>query len=111
MCIRDRLEALNQWPLADSTGEPLHIQPAIRSHSGETLRQLALHGAGIVCLSDFMTRDDRQSGALQQLFARQTLDVRQPINAVYYRNTAISSRIKSFIDYLTETLGPRGFDE
>jgi len=106
-----QLEALNQWPLADSTGEPLHIQPAIRSHSGETLRQLALHGAGIVCLSDFMTRDDRQSGALQQLFARQTLDVRQPINAVYYRNTAISSRIKSFIDYLTETLGPRGFDE
>ncbi|CAB3665939.1 HTH-type transcriptional regulator DmlR [Achromobacter deleyi] len=106
-----QLEALNQWPLADSTGEPLHIQPAIRSHSGETLRQLALHGAGIVCLSDFMTRADRQSGALQQLFARQTLDVRQPINAVYYRNTAISSRIKSFIDYLTETLGPRGFDE
>ena len=67
--------------------------------------------AGIVCLSDFMTRADRQSGALRQLFPRQTLDVRQPVNAVYYRNTAISSRIKSFIDYLVETLGPRGFDE
>jgi hypothetical protein len=30
--------------------------PAIASSSGETLRQLALAGAGIVCLSDFMTR-------------------------------------------------------
>lgn len=106
-----QLESLNEWPLAEADGQPLHIQPAIRSFSGETLRQLALNDAGIVCLSDFMTRADRQSGALRQLFPRQTLDVRQPVNAVYYRNTAISSRIKSFIDYLVESLGPRGFDE
>lgn len=106
-----QLESLNEWPLEDADGQPLHIQPAIRSFSGETLRQLALNDAGIVCLSDFMTRADRQSGALRQLLPRQTLDVRQPVNAVYYRNTAISSRIKSFIDYLVESLGPRGFDE
>lgn len=106
-----QLESLNKWPLEDADGQPLHIQPSIRSFSGETLRQLALNDAGIVCLSDFMTRADRQSGALRQLFPRQTLDVRQPVNAVYYRNTAISSRIKSFIDYLVESLGPRGFDE
>ncbi|CAB3847161.1 HTH-type transcriptional regulator DmlR [Achromobacter pulmonis] len=106
-----QLESLNEWPLADADGQPLHIQPALRAFNGETLRQLALNDAGIVCLSDFMTRADRQSGALRQLFPRQTLDVRQPVNAVYYRNTAISSRIKSFIDYLVEALGPRGFDE
>ena len=106
-----QLESLNEWPLEDADGQPLHIQPSIRSFSGETLRQLALNDAGIVCLSDFMTRADRQSGALRQLFPRQTLDVRQPVNAVYYRNTAISSRIKSFIDYLVESLGHRGFDE
>lgn len=106
-----QLESLNEWPLEDADGQPLHIQPSIRSFSGETLRQLALNDAGIVCLSDFMTRADRQSGALRQLFPRQTLDVRQPVNAVYYRNTAISSRIKSFIDYLVESLGPHGFDE
>ena len=106
-----QLESLNEWPLEDADGQPLHIQPSIRSFSGETLRQLALNDAGIVCLSDLMTRADRQSGALRQLFPRQTLDVRQPVNAVYYRNTAISSRIKSFIDYLVESLGPRGFDE
>lgn len=106
-----QLESLNEWPLADADGQPLHIQPALRAFNGETLRQLALNDAGIVCLSDFMTRADRQSGTLRQLFPRQTLDVRQPVNAVYYRNTAISSRIKSFIDYLVEALGPRGFDE
>lgn len=102
-------ESLNAWPQEDADGQPLHIQPAIRSFSGETLRRrLALNDAGIVCLSNCMTRADRQSGALRPLFPRQTLDARQLVNAVYYRNTAISSRIKSFIDYLVESLGPCG---
>jgi DNA-binding transcriptional LysR family regulator len=105
-----QLEPLNEWPLLDESGQPLHIAPALRAFNGETLRQLALNGAGIVCLSDFMTRGDRDTGALRQLFAKQTLEVRQPINAVYYRNTAVSSRIKSFIDYMAGALGPRGFD-
>lgn len=106
-----QLESLNEWPLLDADGQPLHIKPQVRSYSGETLRQLALNDGGIVCLSDFMTRGDRKTGALQQLFPRQTLDVRQPINAVYYRNTAISSRIKSFIDYVVQAVGPDGFAE
>jgi len=58
-----------------------------------------------------MPRAARESGRLVQLFARQTLDERQPVNAVYYRNTALSSRITSFVDYLVEQLGERGFDE
>jgi len=103
--------SLNEWPLADRTGQPLHIAPAIRSSSGETLRQLALDGAGIVCLSDFMTRADRRAGRLRQLLVRQTLDVRQPINAFYYRNTALSSRIASFVNYLREAVGERGFED
>ncbi|QVQ25226.1 LysR substrate-binding domain-containing protein [Achromobacter deleyi] len=106
-----QLEALNEWPLQDADGQPLHVKPAVRCHSGETLRQLALNDGGIVCLSDFMTRGDRKAGTLQPLLAKQTLDVRQPINAVYYRNTAISSRIKSFIDYVVEAVGPDGFAE
>ncbi|MBY4897944.1 LysR family transcriptional regulator [Cupriavidus sp. AU9028] len=98
-------ESLNEWPLRDARGDPLHIRPAIRSSSGETLRQLALQGAGIVCLSDFMTWQDRERGLLCELFPARRLDVRQPIHAVYYRNTAISARIQSFIDYVREQLG------
>ncbi|MDR7946506.1 LysR substrate-binding domain-containing protein [Achromobacter aegrifaciens] len=105
-----QLEALNEWPLLEADGQALHIRPHVRAFSGETLRQLALNDGGVVCLSDFMTRGDRASGALQQLLVKQTQDVRQPINAVYYRNTAISSRIKSFIDYMVQALGPRGFE-
>jgi DNA-binding transcriptional LysR family regulator len=97
-------ESLNVWPVSGPDNEPYRITPAIWSSNGETLRQLALAGAGIVCLSDFMTARDRHEGTLVQLFPRQTQDVRQSINAVYYRNTAISARIASFVDYLTEAV-------
>ncbi|CAE38268.1 probable LysR-family transcriptional regulator [Bordetella parapertussis] len=103
-------ETLNDWPLRDADGTVLRIRPTIASSSGETLRHMALAGLGIVCLSDFMTGEDRRAGALVQLFARQTLDVRQPVNAVYYRNTALAARITCFVDHVIETLGARPFD-
>lgn len=103
--------SLNDWPLNDDDGQPLHIEPAIRSSSGETLRQLALRDAGIVCLSDFMTHEDRRLKRLQPLFEEQILDIRQPINAVYYRNTVLSSRIRSFIDYIRDQLSQAGFND
>ncbi len=98
-------ESLNAWPILNTDGGLYQIQPSVRTSSGETLRQLALNGAGIVCLSDFMTAQDRESGHLVQILADHTQDVRQPIQAVYYRNTAVSSRIASFVDYLIEVLG------
>lgn len=104
-------ETLNDWPLRDGNGDALRIQPTIASSSGETIRHMALAGLGIACLSDFMTREDRRSGKLVQLFPRQTLDVRQSIHAVYYRNTALAARITCFVEYVVGALGRRAFDE
>jgi DNA-binding transcriptional LysR family regulator len=103
-------ETLNDWPLHDVAGNIVHIRPTISASSGETLRSMALAGLGIVCMSDFMTCEDRRSGRLVQLFPRQTLDVRQSVNAVYYRNTAVAARIMCFVDYIAEALGKRPFD-
>ncbi|WP_409514030.1 hypothetical protein [Variovorax sp. DXTD-1] len=47
------------------------ITPALAASSGETLRQLALAGTGIVCLSDFMTGADHASDALVQVLAKE----------------------------------------
>ncbi|QNN57362.1 LysR family transcriptional regulator [Diaphorobacter ruginosibacter] len=102
-------ESLNDWPVRDKVGDALRITPSMASSSGETLRHMALADLGIVCLSDFMTQGDRQSGRLVQLFPRHTLDVRQPISAVYYRNTALASRITCFVDYVVRALGKAPF--
>ncbi|MBA1275898.1 LysR substrate-binding domain-containing protein [Stutzerimonas azotifigens] len=97
-------ESLNQWPLRHSLGDGLTITPAHKASSGETLRQLALAGEGLVCLSDFMTQGDRDRGDLVQVLTEDTVESRQPIHAVYYRNTALTSRITCFLDYLSAEL-------
>ena len=98
-------ESLNRWPLRGAHGDEWQITRDIMASSGETLRQLALQGAGIVCLSDFMTAGDRRRGDLVQVLAKDTVDVRQPINAVYYRNTQLAARIACFLDFLAARLG------
>lgn len=98
--------SLNRWPLRGAHGDSLQIAPALHASSGETLRQLALAGAGIVCLADFMTVQDRQRGDLVQVLVRDTVEVRQPVNAVYYRNTQLSSRIACFLDFLEQQTRP-----
>ncbi len=94
--------SLNDWSLPAEDGMPLHIKPTIAASSGETLRQLALEGQGLVCLSDFMTYRDRAEGRLVEVLPKQALEMRQAINAVYYRNTALSARIATFVSYLSE---------
>ena len=54
-----------------------------------------------------MTEQDRASGALVEVLADWRVDRRQPINAVYYRNTALAARITCFLDYLGECLNGR----
>jgi DNA-binding transcriptional LysR family regulator len=102
-------DSLNIWPLRHALGEGLSIAPHLRASSGETLRQLALGGAGLVCLSDFMTAGDRESGALVEVLAEHNVETRQPINAVYYRNTALAARITCFLDYLGECLAQQAW--
>ncbi len=98
-------DRLNDWPLRHALGESWRINPALRASSGDTVRELALAGEGIASLSDFMTGRDRQRGELVEVLAAQRVDVRQPINAVYYRNSALASLITCFLDYLNERLG------
>lgn len=94
------LEKLNNWPIYDAANNLFHIHTNIKADSGETLRQLALCGTGIVCLSDFMTYQDIQKGDLIQLFESSTIKIQQPINLVYYKNRKLSERVSSFIEFL-----------
>lgn len=98
-------ESLNRWPLRGTHGDEWAIAPSLTASSGETLRQLALEHVGLVCLSDFMTAGDREAGRLVQVLAKDTVDVRQPISAVYYRNTQLAARIACFLDFLQQRMG------
>ena len=98
-------ESLNLWPLLGEHGDRLPITPALRASSGETLRQLALCGEGLVCLSDFMTGQDRESGALVEVLARNNSGASRPINAVFYSDAQRDIRLRVWLDFLKEQLG------
>ncbi len=97
-------ETLNHWPLRHLEGDRWLIQPGIAASSGETLRHLALDGQGIGCLSNFMTADDIKAGRLVPLLETFNSGYRQPINAVYYRNSQLALRIQCFLDFIQAKL-------
>lgn len=94
----------NNWPLRHQAGNSLQIVPALAASSGETLRQLALHDQGIVCLSDFMTKGDIAAGRLVKVLQPYYTGYRQQIHAVYYRNTQLAQRISCFLEFLQHKL-------
>lgn len=94
----------NNWPLRHEAGNSFQIVPALAASSGETLRQLALHDQGIVCLSDFMTKGDIAAGRLVKVLQPYYTGYRQQIHAVYYRNTQLAQRISCFLEFLQQKL-------
>ena len=97
---------LNLWPLMGEHGDRLPTQPQLKASSGETLRQLALAGEGLVCLSDFMTASDRASGALVEVLARSNSGASRPIHAVFYTDAQRDPRLRAWLDFLREKLTP-----
>ncbi|HLU03307.1 MAG TPA: LysR family transcriptional regulator [Advenella sp.] len=98
-------DSLNLWPVCHAgTADKVMITPNVAASSGETLRQLALAGQGIVCLSEFMTYADIRDTRLVPILPLLTERHVQPIHAVYYRNSPLALRIQSFIDFMHKTL-------
>ncbi|MFT0477620.1 LysR substrate-binding domain-containing protein [Pseudomonas antarctica] len=97
-------ETLNHWPLRHVEGDRWLIQPSIAASSGETLRQLALQGQGIGCLSNFMTVEDINAGRLVPVLEAFNSGYRQPIHAVFYRNSQLALRIQCFLDFIQAKL-------
>ncbi|MFB2718973.1 LysR substrate-binding domain-containing protein [Shewanella xiamenensis] len=95
-------KALNDWPLKGFT----RFTPTLTSSNGETLRQLALTGNGIACLSGFMVKKDIAEGRLIPLLESEkiTNTGREQINAVYYKSSTVAKRISAFIDFIQPKL-------
>ncbi|CAI8733272.1 MULTISPECIES: LysR family transcriptional regulator [Pseudomonas] len=97
-------ETLNHWPLRHVEGDRWLIEPSVAASSGETLRQLALEGQGICCLSNFMTVEDINTGRLVPVLEAFNSGYRQPIHAVFYRNSQLALRIQCFLDFIQAKL-------
>lgn len=93
---------LNEWPLKGFS----RLTPTLTSSNGETIRQLALMGNGIACLSGFMVKKDLAEGRLIALLESEKIlnTGREQINAVYYKSSSVAKRISVFIDFIQPKL-------
>ena len=96
--------SLNIWPLPHEGGDGFAIEPALAASSGETVRHLALGGAGIACLADFLTRADIDSGKLVTVLEKHTLAWTQPVWAVFYKQGALAPRVSALVAFLAQRL-------
>ena len=94
---------LNTWPV-ELNDMPYTARPAIKASNGETVRQLALEGLGITCLSRFLVQDDLNLGRLVALLEDQIKIEYQKIHAVYYQREHLPKRVRLFIEFLAEKL-------
>lgn len=93
---------LNNWPLKI----PIKLDFHMTASSGETLRQLCLAHQGIALLSHFMIGDDLHSKRLIEVLPEAIVrpNNRETIQVVYYKNSAVSSRILAFLDFIKPRL-------
>jgi DNA-binding transcriptional LysR family regulator len=106
--------SLNTWPLreadaVDAAGDAgtdagWPAAPRVTASSGETVRHLALAGAGIASLSEFLTRGDVAAGRLVPVLPELTLAWTQPVWAVFYKQGALAPRVAALVDFLAERL-------
>lgn len=89
-----------------NSNHPVNLPVSLGSSSGETIRQLCIAGQGLALLSEFMICQDLAAGRLIKVLDGHisTANNRELVNAVYYRNTALSSRISAFIEYISTRL-------
>jgi len=96
--------SLNTWPLSDGGQEGYLAKPQATASSGETLRHLALNGAGIASLADFLAGADVAAGRLVPLLEEAALPWTQPVWAVFYKQGTLAPRVAALVEFLARRL-------
>jgi DNA-binding transcriptional LysR family regulator len=96
------IRSLNKWPVKGLD----NVNPTMTASNGETIRQLALSGSGITCLSGFMVNTDIKSGRLISLLEPYRIIGidRELVNAVYYKSSSVTERVTAFINFIKPRL-------
>lgn len=97
--------SLNTWPLLHVGGDGYTVAPQVMASSGETVRHLALHGAGIASVGEFLVKSDLAAGRLVRVLEQHTLPWTQPVWAVFYKQGALAPRVAALVEFLARRLG------
>lgn len=97
-----------EWRLMQLDGTPwqVEIKGHLHANNGDVLRTAALAGAGIAFLPSFIVGNDLQASTLVSILA-DYVPADSAIHAVYPNSRHLSPKVRAFIDFLAEHIGPR----
>lgn len=87
--------------------EVITINPYIRVNDAQTMLNFALDGLGIVKLHHYVVKEHLERGTLQELLTTYN-NSEVPIYVAYPQRRYISSKVRCFIDFITEKMDSRG---
>lgn len=93
------------WPIKES-GRIVDraVSGPLLANNGETVRRLALAGAGLARLGDYHARDDIAAGRLVEVLADVVERDAEDINAVYLGGPRLPHRARFFLDFAVPRL-------
>lgn len=83
--------------------EAVTLSPYIRVNDAQTMLNFALEGLGIVMLHRYVVKEHLESGALQELLPSY-MHSEIPIYVAYPQRRFIASKVRCFIDFITEKI-------
>lgn len=93
------------WPIRESGRVIDHAaQGPLLANNGDTVRRLALAGAGLARLADFHVREDMAAGRLIEVLADVVAADEEPIHAVFPSNAQMPQRVRVFLDFVVPRL-------
>jgi DNA-binding transcriptional LysR family regulator len=99
----DRWGAPNAWTFHN--GAAAVARGAFRTNNGEALRVAALRGLGIIQQPSVLLAEDLRCGRLVRVLPEYSLPTR-PMHLVYLPDRRPTPKLRTFIDFVLERLGP-----
>ena len=100
------------WPFAQGAESfDLPVTPVIEANNGDTVVQLAMDGVGIARVGRFNVADEIADGRLVELLADYNPGDIEPFHALFLGGSTLPARVRVFIDFLAERIGPAGWDK
>lgn len=89
------------WPMrVNGERKDLAVSGPVTSDSADVLLQMAIEGAGIIRLGDFLGEEALAEGALIELFRGQHDDDPKPLTALVLPHRQNIPRVRTFVDFL-----------
>jgi DNA-binding transcriptional LysR family regulator len=98
------------WPFRDPDSETVYTKEVFgnfQANNGPTVRRLCLEGMGLVRVGQFHVQPDIDAGCLVPVLEPFNPEDVEMIHAVFVGHEHLAARIRAFIDFLGEQIGPQ----